>query len=136
MRELGKRLLSSDESATKGVVPQKGVSPTLDDFLTEWNGPELMMARQACREIPFDPYDEDWEKIRPSFVRIFHFLESLSEAVLSGRLDELQARAQFEKSVRSIWPIAHTHLAPVNDADEWWDPPPKIALLSARWQKP
>ena len=35
--------------------------------------------------------------------------------------------------VRTLWPEIHTALAPPNHADEWWDPPPKIAELYGRW---
>jgi hypothetical protein len=108
---------------------------SLQDFVAEWNGPDLKAARDAIRTLPFDPYDEEFQKIRPSLKRVFLFLDGLAGAVLSGELDAQAAREHFRDAVSSVWLAAHTLLAPPNHADEWWDPPPKIAELSQRWQK-
>jgi hypothetical protein len=136
MRELGRRSPKRDGSSISSDALQTSAAQSFDDFFAEWNSPGLIAAREACREIPLDPYDEQWQRLRPSFMQLFHFLERLSEAVLDGRIDEVLSRQQFETAVRSIWNIAFTLLAPPNHADEWWDPPPKIALLSARWRTP
>jgi hypothetical protein len=72
---------------------------------------------------------------RDALGRIFAFLEAVSDAVLAGRIDERDARAHFGEAIPSVWSVAFHELAPPNHADEWWDPMPKIALLSQRWRE-
>lgn len=66
--------------------------------------------------------------------RLFAFLESMADGVLAGRLDEGEARKAFAEPLHAIWQQAYVFLAPVNQAEEWWDPPPKIAILDQQWR--
>lgn len=66
--------------------------------------------------------------------RLFAFLESMADGVLAGRLDEGEARKAFAEPLHAIWQHAYVFLAPVNQAEEWWDPPPKIAILDQQWR--
>ena len=102
------------------------------EIIDAWNGGEISAIRADIRKLP-EPYDEEFPLVRPKLERLFAFLESMADALLSGRLDEAVARAVFEHPVRTIWPFIYTHLAPPNQADEWWDPLPRLAELYARW---
>ncbi|MBX9844960.1 MAG: nucleotide-binding protein [Xanthobacteraceae bacterium] len=105
-----------------------------DDYLSAWEAPPLVEARKIVGNSGlFDPYDSDFEKVRPALQRIFAFFESMAEAILSGRIDEAALRQVFEKPVLELWPHLYTSLAPPNHAAEWWDPPPKISQLFTQW---
>lgn len=99
-----------------------------------WVGPGLREARSVLREGVTDHYDEDWPRQRHAIQTIFAFLESVSEGVISGALDDAKAKALFGTAVESFWPVAATMLAPPNHADDWWSPLPKLAELYARWK--
>jgi hypothetical protein len=114
------------------IAPPLRLRP--EDYLATWENADLQSARKIVREWGvFDPYDERFAQVRPALERIFAFLESLADAVLSGRVDEEAVRIYFEQSVVSIWPKLATTLAPPNYVDEWWDPLPKLAILCKRW---
>ena len=103
------------------------------EFIDAWNGDEIRAIRAEIRELPTDPYSEEFELIRPKLDRLFTLLESMADALLSGRVDEGLARPIFEHPVRTLWPYIYIHFAPPNQADEWWDPLPRLAELYARW---
>lgn len=111
---------------------------TASGFLEIWSGPRLSEARAAVRELPSNPYgyDEGEVAAHEGLRRIFAFLEGVSDAVLSGEIDEGVARSVFERPVQILWPHMYTLLAPANHADEWWDPLPKLAQLHKRWSAP
>jgi len=101
--------------------------PSAADYVKAWEKGDFAAAVAALRE--FDPYSTDRSPLR----RLFAFLESLADAVLSGRLKEGDLRPVFGGAVCEIWPHLSLALAPLNLADEWWDPPPKLAELHRRW---
>jgi predicted nucleotide-binding protein with TIR-like domain len=103
------------------------------EFIETWNGDEIRAIRADIRELPLDPYGEEFQLIRPKLDRLFSFLESMADALLSGRIDETLARPVFEQPVHVLWPYIYTHFAPLNQADEWWDPIPRLGELHARW---
>ena len=105
--------------------------PSLEEFVETWNGPELMQSRDKIQSMPLGEFGPE----RDALGQVFAFLESLSDAVLAGRIDEREARIHFGEAIPSVWSVAFTELAPPNHADEWWDPLPKIAQLSQRWRK-
>lgn len=105
------------------------------DHIRDWSSPDLLTVRDRLRRgIVMDPYDPDFEVARPDLVRLFAFLDSMSDAVLTGRLDESKARVVFEDAVLSSWPRLATLLAPPNHADDFWNPVPGLGLLYARWK--
>lgn len=106
---------------------------TLADFATKWDTAEMEASRAAIRLVAFDHYSDEAAGQRPHLERVFAFLESLSDAVLSGQVDETAARDRFGAAVASFWPIAASLLAPPNLTDEWWDPRPAMAVLCERW---
>ncbi len=70
------------------------------------------------------------------FAELFAFLENVADAVLGGEVDETEIKAIFERPIKQLWPHMYVLLAPVNQADEWWEKrPPKLAELYARWSK-
>ncbi len=81
-----------------------------------------------------DPYDPEAASALAILKQLFVFLESMADAVSSGRIAESQLRSVFNRPVRMLWPRMYTSLAPPNHADEWWDPPPKLAELYKRWE--
>jgi hypothetical protein len=107
--------------------------PTAKDSVETWQRPELTKAREVIRQSSLDAYDPDADMARKLLSQLFAFLESMADAVISGRIDDADLRETFERPVRILWPEIHTALAPPNHADEWWDPPPKIAELYGRW---
>lgn len=107
---------------------------TIQEYVDAWDGPEYRRSRENIRYVTLDPYSDEFAAQRPDVERIFAFLEGLSDAVLEHAVDEGEAREKFERSILSFWPVAATMLAPPNHVDEWWDPPPKLAMLCARWK--
>jgi hypothetical protein len=106
---------------------------SLDGYIAAWNASPLLDARASVRSFVPDHYSEEWARTRRDFERLFAFLESLSDAVLSGSVDEHLAKRTFEESILSFWPHAAVMLAPPSQADEWWDPLPKLGELYGRW---
>jgi hypothetical protein len=119
---------------TEGSVQPPTRSQISVEFLVaEWDGPELSAARQAIGEVPLDHHSDEAQQVRPSLKRVFRFLDGMAAVAVEGRVDENRLRVTFEKPVRVLWPLFFTLLAPPNHADEWWEPPPKLAQLFARW---
>jgi Predicted nucleotide-binding protein containing TIR-like domain len=106
---------------------------SIHDYRTAWNSPSLRAARQNIREVTLDHYSKEFQSVSKDMRRVFAFLEGLSEAVLDGAVTEGEARATFGEAVVSFWPIAASMLAPPNLRAEYWDPPPRISELYARW---
>lgn len=126
--------LASKPIAKNAAIESTSQTMQADDYLAAWEGPALVDARKLVREWGlFDPYDPDFPKARPALERIFVFLEGMAEAIISGRIDETVLRPAFEKPILELWPHLYTSLAPPNHADEWWDPPPRIAQLFSKW---
>ena len=124
-----------DRPSKHAVGPNGDAARSLDDFVAEWGSPELRLARDVCRELPFDPYDEEFQQKRFFLKRIFLLLDKLADRILAGGIDEDNARKVFEHAVLSTWDVSHSLLAPPNHADEWWDPPPPLAQPAARWRE-
>jgi hypothetical protein len=105
------------------------------EFIAQWNTGELLSARQMLRRgIPTHVMEDETGQATVAMRRLFAFLESLADGVLSGRLSDREARSEFAAPLRAIWRHAYTYLAPLNQADEWWKPLPKMAELDQRWQ--
>lgn len=119
-----------DAAATTGLRP-------LERYAEMWDGDVLSKARKLVREqgIPMSAYEVDAESRAAwdAFKKMFYFLESMSQAVLAGDIDETIARSRFGKEVVGIWQVAVTALAPPNHVDEYWEPLPAIAQLAQRW---
>lgn len=104
---------------------------TLADYVAEWEGP-LKAVRQTLATVSLD--DETLVELRPKMWRLFGFLESLAEAVLSGEVDEAEARMTFATPIQRSWPHLATLLAPPNHVDDYRNPPPRLAELYLRWR--
>lgn len=133
MRKAFRAHASNAPAPTEEKVMQR--FPSIEDFIRAWNQPPLTDARDQIRSTPTDPLGEEFERVRPAFKHVFYFLESVSDAVLAGAVDERLARSAFGASVVSFWPAAAGLLAPPNHRDEWWDPLPRMAELCARWSE-
>jgi hypothetical protein len=130
VRRVIRKVVPILQNAPSTIPAFVGNLPSLGDFVASWNGPELKQARDKVRSMPMGEYGPE----RDALGEIFVFLESLSDAVLAGRIDEREARIHFGDVVPSVWSVAFHELAPPNHADEWWEPLPRIAELSRRWQ--
>jgi hypothetical protein len=103
-------------------------------FIRNWNSGDLLIARELLRAgMPMHVVEDETGEATAAMRHLFAFLESMADGVLSGRLTEPEARAEFAGPLHSIWQHAYTFLAPLNQADEWWNPLPKIAELDRRW---
>jgi Predicted nucleotide-binding protein containing TIR-like domain len=126
-------------SASAGfTLPQDGGPPkfktwSINDYRAAWNAPSLRSARNNIREVTLDHYSTEFQNVSKDMRRIFAFLESLSAAVLDGAITDADARATFGEALISFWPVAASMLAPPNLRDEYWDPPPRMSELYARW---
>ena len=107
--------------------------PVAQDYIDAWEIPELDEGRAIIRQSSLDPYDPEATEALAVLRQLFALLESLANAVLSGRVDEGVLRAKFTQPVRILWPYICTSLAPPNHVEEWWVPLPNLAKLYARW---
>lgn len=103
-------------------------------FIRSWNSGDLLNARENLRGgMPMHMMEDETGEATTAMRRLFAFLESMADGVLSGRLSEQEARAEFAAPLHSVWQHAYTFLAPLNQADEWWEPLPKMAELDRLW---
>jgi hypothetical protein len=120
-------------TATTSASPPSTAGLSLQRYLSAWDSAPLVDDRSLLRAgVILDAADASFP--RDAIRRVFNFLESLSEAVLSGAVDEACARATFGPTLAIFWPHAATLLAPPNHADDFWDPAPRIAELFRRWR--
>lgn len=105
-------------------------------FLADWAGENLAPFRERLRSpVPTHMMEDEDGSATAAIKAVFDFLNIMAEALLSGRADEGKLRPTFEQPVRHVWDRAFTYLAPINHADEVWDPLPYIALLDRRWRR-
>lgn len=115
------------------VAPVDTSSARLQHYLAAWQSAPLADDRALLRAgVVLDAHDETFP--RSAMRRVFSFLESVSESVLSGSLDEAQTRAAFGEALVLFWPHAAMLLAPPNHADDFWAPLPSIATVFKRWR--
>lgn len=100
-------------------------------FIHTWEAEPLRSDRAVLKAGVTDPTDDEFP--RESILRVFTFLESVSDAVLSGRIAEPEALVTFGPVIRLFWPQAATLLAFPGAADEFWNPPPRLAELFLLW---
>lgn len=100
-------------------------------FVQSWEAEPLRSDRAVLKAGVTDPMDDQFP--REAILRVFAFLESVSDAILCGRIPESQAELAFGPVVRLFWPHAATLLAFPGPADEFWTPPPQLASLYVRW---
>lgn len=104
---------------------------TLGDYIAGWDG-RLSDAFQRL-SLPLDPYDEDTPAARAVLRRVFGFLDNLSDAVLSGDIDEVASKQAFRDTILNAWPSLAINLAPPNHVDDFWRPQPRLSELYVRW---
>ena len=105
-------------------------------FIDDWNGAELASFRSRLNQpIPMHILEDDDGFATEAVRNVFYFLNTMAEALLAGRIDEAKVRPVFEQPIRHIWTHAFTYLAPLNQAEEAWDPLPPIAALDRRWRR-
>lgn len=103
----------------------------LGQFERAWASDPLRSDRDLLKAGVGAPPDDDFP--REALVRVFAFLESVSDAVLAARIPQAQARTVFGPVVELFWPEAATLLAYPGTPGEFWDPLPQLAHLHARW---
>jgi Predicted nucleotide-binding protein containing TIR-like domain len=105
----------------------------LSRYIAQWQSTPLSQDRAVLRAgIVLDSHDPEFP--RAAMRRIFSFLESLSDAVLAGDVQEADARREFRSALLAFWPHACVLLAPPNLGAEAWDPLPSVARLHERWR--
>lgn len=129
------RQASASRKSPQEAGHERFNSWSIHDYRAAWNGPALRAARNNIREVTLDNYSKEFQSISKDMRHVFAFLESLSAAVLDGAVTEAEARAAFGEAIVSFWPVAASMLAPPNLRDEYWDPPPQISELYARWTR-
>lgn len=133
LRDFGSDLPLPGPAAAAVIDAASERAQRMLQFMASWTVPPLLEDRARLRAgFNYDPTDPDFPRVE--LRRTFNFLESLSDAVLSGALDEAQARRVFGESLVAFWPIARTLLAPPNHFDEYWQQQPRIAELYVRWR--
>ena len=116
-------------------APPRDPTAETAEWIRRWDTGELLMAREILRgDMPMHRMEDETGVPTAAMRKAFAFLESMADGVLSGRLNEPQARLTFAAPLSEVWRRAFTYLAPLDGADEWWDPPPKIELLDKKWQ--
>lgn len=139
LRRLGRRVEAADrQNTSRGPL----ADVTLDverltrRFIEDWNGKELEPFRDRLRRpVPLHIMEDEDGTATEAMRNVYHFLNTMAEAVLAGRLDAAKARAAFEQPVREVWSRAFIYMAPLNQADEAWEPLPPIALIDREWRK-
>lgn len=123
---------SADGPATP--VSEADIQELTRRFIEQWDSPPIANARARLRAgAPLHMVEDEDGQATADVEALFNFLNGMADAVLAGRADEDRLRPVFESPVRGVWSHAFTYLAPLNVADEWWDPLPKIAELNRRW---
>lgn len=124
--------LATDPAANKVTTPSlETPDKRMRRFIQTWETEPLRSDRAVLKAGISDPTDDEFP--RESILRVFAFLESMSDAVLSGRIAEPQALLTFGPVIKLFWPHAATLLAFPGPADEFWNPPPRIAELFLQW---
>jgi hypothetical protein len=138
------RRLGHRGQASKGSTELRGplADVVLDShrltrrFIEDWNGPELAPFRKRLRNpMPMHLLEDEDGEATEALRNVFYFLNSMAEALLAGRVIEAEARPVFEDAVKNVWTHAYTYLAPLNQADEAWDPIPPLGELDKNWRK-
>lgn len=63
-----------------------------------------------------------------------HFLNSMADGVLSGRIDGAVARDVFQQPIIEIWTRAYAYFVPADgDSEDAWSPAPPLAVLASQW---
>ena len=133
LRDFGSDLPLPGPAAAAVIDAASERAQRMLQFMASWTVPPLLEDRARLRAgFNYDPTDPDFPRVE--LRRTFNFLESLSDAVLSGAVDEAQTRRVFGESLVAFWPEALILLAPLNHVDEYWQPQPRIAELYARWR--
>ena len=114
------------------LTPFAAPDEVLHRFTHSWDTEPLSNDRAVLKAGVGGPMDDDFP--REAILRVFAFLEAVSDAVLSGRIPEPQAQSAFGPVVKLFWPNAATLLAFPGPAAELWNPPPQLANLYTRWE--
>ena len=123
------------------VVSEVAGSPVPEDpsaetaeFIRRWNSGELLVARERLRQpFPMHLLEDETGEAAAALKKVFAFMESMADGVLSERLREPEARAEFAEPLHAVWARASIFLAPLSQAQEWWNPLPRLAVLDQRW---
>jgi len=130
----------SDLASAQPVAPEPALpshapqtpQEQMHRFAKSWDEEPLRSDRAILKAGVADPVDEDFP--REAMLRVFAFLEAVSDAVLSGRIPEQQALGVFGPVVKLFWPHAATLLAYPGSPEEFWNPTPQLAHLYMRWR--
>jgi hypothetical protein len=131
LRRVWHELTTEPPSEGKRAAPQETAEDQFQRFVRDWETEPLLGDRALLKAGVTDPMDDEFP--RASILRVFAFLEAVSDAVLSGRIPEAQAKDAFGPVTNLFWPHAAVLLAFPGAVEEFWNPPPRLAELYKRW---
>lgn len=136
VRRYGRRAsVPTPQTLAAGPTPAE-IADLTNRFLIQWDSADLLQTRARLQKgTPMHMIEDEDGQATRDVKALFNFLNGMADAVIAGRADEERLRPVFEHPVRSIWRHAFTYLAPLNVADEWWEPLPQIAELDRRWSR-
>lgn len=133
LRTLGKRALPRTSTRDAATAAVKDLTSS---FVEQWDTPALLAARDILHAgIPLHVTEDETGEASAALRRVFAFLDSMADSLLAGHVDESIARTAFGTAVAGVWERARLYLAPLNGADEVWNPPPPLAQLYDRWRE-
>lgn len=108
---------------------------SFETYLQIWEE-DLKEARAGIRNLDSDPRSDEFQQASPDIMKVFAFLESLSDRVLAGDLAEDVVREKFRSAVISFWPFFAISRVPPGqaDAEEYWRELPRLGQLFQRWK--
>lgn len=125
-----------EKKAAPDIFTDTDVQTLTDQFIKDWKAEKITEARdRLSKGAPLHMIEDEDGQATADIRLLFEFLNTMAEALLAGRVDEAAVRQTFQGPVHNVWRHAFTYLAPLNVADEWWEPLPKIAELDRRWSR-
>lgn len=104
-------------------------------WLEAWNSEPLLSARKTLNEgIPFHQYEDEDGSATLALTTALNFLNSVSDGVLSGRVNEDKIRETLGLPISNVWNRAFSYFSPtLFDPSDFWNPRPAIAELNDSW---
>lgn len=108
-----------------------------DEFIRNWDAEPLVSARRAIsNDLPLHINDDPDGLATEAFSKVFTYLNSMADGVLSQRVDEHRAYQAFALAVVDVWTRAYTYFVPAgSDPTEAWTPLPPLGQLARLWSQ-
>ncbi|WP_068955897.1 TIR domain-containing protein [Pararhizobium polonicum] len=129
--------IADGKEAENSVLPSRFWEKTsVEDYVRLWNESDMAAARSRIRLLDHDPRSEEFQGASNEIMKIYAFLESLADGIVTGALEEQAAKSTFEAAILSFWPFYATSRGPVGwvDPDDYWQEIPQLAKLYEKWK--